>query len=150
MSKFLYDATVARVIDGDTVVVDISLSSLPAPGAEGNWWDLGFDFWINRPSLEFAVLDSQALQFQLRNQRIRLYGINAPELHSENPAPGIAAREYLRSLVEGKQVKLKTFQTPIGDDKREKYGRFLGELIMSGNSINKKMLDAGLAKPFMV
>jgi micrococcal nuclease len=63
-----------RVIDGDTIDVDV---------------DLGFYVWI-------------------RKQRIRLLGIDAPEVTGETRPEGLAATEHLKTLIEGKRIILRT------------------------------------------
>jgi len=79
-------------------------------------------------------------------QRFRLAGINAPELHSKDPAErerGKAATEHLKTLImgEGQLVVTTTL------DKQEKYGRFLARITNgSGEDVNGEMVKAGHAK----
>ena len=79
---------------------------------------------------------------------VRLRGINAPELRGETREAGLAARDFLVSLVEGKEVQLMTFKNP-GD----KYGRWLGVLYLWGQntpadtSVNDRMIEAKHAIP---
>jgi micrococcal nuclease len=78
-------------------------------------------------------------------EKFRLLGINTPELRKGNDREaGKAARDYLASLIEGKDVIMKTEKSP------EKYGRWLSTVFVDGENINQKMIDAGHAKPFMV
>jgi len=79
-------------------------------------------------------------------QSLRLYGINTPELHGvADPKPGLAAKAFLASLVEGKDVVIRTRK-----DAREKYGRLLAEVLLAGitTSVNQQMIDAGHAKAY--
>jgi micrococcal nuclease len=55
-------------------------------------------------------------------EKIRLYGINAPEMKGADKAKGTITRDKLRELILGKDVLI----TTIKDDKKEKYGRYLG------------------------
>src|SRR5262245_60436033 len=55
-----------------------------------------------------------------RGEKVRLNRINAPELSTRR---GPAARAFLAKLLAGKTVVLHTIK-----DRREKYGRFLGEI----------------------
>src|SRR5689334_12698479 len=59
-------------------------------------------------------------------EKVRLYGINAPELHGTSSPAGGAAKAYLLALIEsfGSDVLIRTHK-----DQREKYGRYLAELI---------------------
>lgn len=88
-----YHCTIKRVVDGDTVDVDI---------------DLGFGIWI-------------------RNERIRLFGIDTPESRTrdlEEKRHGLMAKEYLIAAL-GKSCILRTQK-----DKAGKYGRVLGEFMV--------------------
>ena len=104
---------ITRVVDGDTIDVDI---------------DLGFGITISH--------------------RIRLKGINAPEtktLDLEEKNKGIQARLWLEKELS------KSGEWIIETTKEDKYGRILGTLYLIGDSVtlNEKMLNEGIVKPFM-
>jgi|TARA_R110002074_G_scaffold142598_2_gene289232 micrococcal nuclease len=89
---FDYNFKLVKVVDGDTIDVDI---------------DLGFGVW-------------------LRNQRIRMMGIDTPESRTsddEEKVYGLLAKQRLITLLADAKV-LRTFK-----DGRGKYGRILGEVI---------------------
>ena len=104
---FVYNCTLDRVVDGDTVDVNL---------------DLGF-----------SVI--------LAKQRVRLAGIDTPESRTRDKAEkvlGLPAKELLKSLCEDGCV--------VESLGKGKYGRILGVLYDSdGNSLNQKIIDAGLA-----
>tara|TARA_S200002703_G_scaffold96863_1_gene83685 strand:+ start:407 stop:829 length:423 start_codon:yes stop_codon:yes gene_type:complete len=99
---YQYRAIVLKVIDGDTVDVDL---------------DLGFDVW-------------------LKNQRIRLYGIDAPETRTRDYGEkkfGLLAKNFvLEYCPAGSEIIVQTHK----DDARGKFGRILGELIVRDGNIN--------------
>ena len=68
-------------------------------------------------------------------QKIRLARINAPELRGSTLEQGRASRDTLRDLVLNKWVIIKTQK-----DKKGKYGRWLGEVILNGLCINDEMV----------
>lgn len=84
-----------------------------------------------------------------KTDRIRLLGINTPELNSKDPGErdnaGIAKKRVqdLAPLV----TLIKTHL-----DKSDKYGRLLGTLFIEGDpvSVNDKLVTEGLAVPYMV
>lgn len=80
----------------------------------------------------------------LKSQKIRLYGINAPELKGANKAQGIVSRDALRSKVLDKDIVITTIQ-----DKKEKFGRWLGKLEINGEDINNYMVQNKYAVLFM-
>ena len=78
-----YNCKMVRVVDGDTVDVDI---------------DLGFGVWM-------------------RNQRIRMYGIDTPESRTSDPIEkiyGKAATAFLVKWTNGGGLKLKTHKDGRG------------------------------------
>ena len=102
---FDYNFKLVKVVDGDTIDVDI---------------DLGFGVW-------------------LRNQRIRMMGIDTPESRTsddEEKVYGLLAKQRLITLLADAKV-LRTFK-----DGRGKYGRILGKFKMKDGSIlNENMID---------
>jgi endonuclease YncB( thermonuclease family) len=78
------------------------------------------------------VLDSEDYLY-----KIRLLGIDAPE-RRPNQAFSKKSKNYLRDLVAGRQVTVKY-------KKKDRYNRILGKIILNGEDINLKMVEAGLA-----
>ena len=113
-----YPCKIIKVVDGDTVDVDI---------------DLGFGVWM-------------------RNQRIRMYGIDAPESRTSNQTEkqyGLASKRFLESMCEDKNgLVLRTHK-----DKKGKFGRILGELWRTTDyadqSINEYMIEKYHAVRYM-
>ena len=100
-----YKCKMVRVVDGDTVDVDI---------------DLGFGVW-------------------LQNQRIRMYGIDAPESRTSDKVEkvyGMAAKDFVIKWTNAGDLVLKTFK-----DGKGKYGRILGELWYNDVNINQRMIE---------
>ena len=105
-----YRCTVVKIVDGDTVDVDI---------------DLGFGIWM-------------------RNERIRLLGIDTPESRTrdkEEKKYGLAAKKYLTEMLNDEGgIVLKTKKDAEG-----KFGRILGELWRTTDnadkSINQYLVD---------
>jgi len=106
-----YKATVKRIIDGDSLVLDI---------------DLGFYMFMNET-------------------KIRLYGLDTPEMNSEDPLLRLQAIMATRYLYDNLQVGEKvTIKTVF--DKREKYGRLLATIITKdGLNINEGLIQNKLA-----
>ena len=76
-----------------------------------------------------------------RNEPLRLYGVNAPEVVGADKAAGLAAKDWLVSIFEGKRVTIRTQK-----DKTEKYGRWLAVIDLEGVNINAAIIAVGLAK----
>lgn len=91
--------------------------------------DLGFNIWM-------------------RNQKIRFYGIDTPELRGEERPDGLIARDRLRDLIDDKEIIIKSYK-----DKSGKYGRWLATIFIEEEdgtytNINDLLLNEGLAKPY--
>lgn len=125
---YIYRIANLRVIDGDTVDMDI---------------DLGFDVW-------------------LRNQRVRLSGIDAPETRTrdlDEKMRGMEAKRWLeKRIAEAHEIILESDEF----DPHDKYGRILGTLhVWDGKSteafdyididwedLNMTMIDEKLVKSY--
>jgi micrococcal nuclease len=83
----------------------------------------------------------------IKKQKIRLYGINAPELRfsGDTNASGITSKIWLAEKILNKKIVVKTTQ-----DKKEKYGRWLGEIFLNDENINELMVNEGLAIKYML
>lgn len=85
--------------------------------------DLGFDVW-------------------LRDQRIRLYGIDTPECRQRNKAGkahGLLAKKYVQETLKlGEVYALRTKE-------KGKFGRYLGEIRVGRTTINKLLIKEKLA-----
>ena len=109
---FEYKCKLIKVVDGDTIDVDI---------------DLGFGVW-------------------LRNQRVRLFGIDTPESRTrdlEEKKYGLAAKDFLVKWTGAGELKIKTHK-----DERGKFGRILGEIWAFKTNINDKMVYEHHAVPY--
>jgi len=71
----------------------------------------------------------------VRKQKIRLYGIDTPELRGDERAAGLAARDYLREMILDKKVVLKTYK-----DKKGKYGRWIAKVYLEDVNINEMLI----------
>jgi len=78
----------------------------------------------------------------MRNQKLRLVGINTPEVRGESRPEGLKVRDIVRSRISNKWVVIKTHK-----DKKGKYGRWLGEIYESDaeESLNQWLLNEGHA-----
>jgi micrococcal nuclease len=101
-----YQAKVLRVVDGDTLHLDV---------------DLGVDVHTR--------------------MTVRLRGVDCPERRGVTRDAGEAARVFAHTwIVENYPVVLLTFK-----DRKEKYGRYLGEIYANGRSLTEDLVDAGHA-----
>ena len=88
--------------------------------------------------------------FGARKMEFRLAQINTPELKGNTRTAGLASKKYVEDTILNKEVCILTKK-----DTKEKFGRYLAEVFYqaaSGNyvSLNKELVDKGLAVPFMV
>lgn len=78
--------------------------------------------------------------------KVRLFGIDTPEIRGIERPEGLDAKKRLAELIEGKEVIVKTFK-----DKQEKYGRWLGIIFLPDDqlkSINDILVEEGFAKEY--
>lgn len=77
-----------------------------------------------------TILDSARVQ-----HKVRLSGIDAPE---KRQAFGNVSRQNLSRMVFGQPVT-------VNYDKRDRYGRIVGKILLSGADVNIEQVKAGLA-----
>jgi micrococcal nuclease len=87
-----------------------------------------------------------------RGQRIRLWKLNAPELHGSERERGLVVRDFVRARVLGKTVLVRTILDKRGVDSTEKFGRLLGEILLEDETgavlnLNEHLLASGLVRP---
>jgi micrococcal nuclease len=85
--------------------------------------DLGFGIWTFK-------------------QKIRLFGIDAPEMRGPERVDGTVSRDWLRGKILDREIVLKTKK-----DKTGKFGRWIGDVYLPGEeiSLNQRMVNNGLA-----
>ena len=104
-----------------------------------------FDGLENEFSGPAYVVDGDSLV--MNEEKIRLEGIDAPELHQtctlngvQYPC-GVRARSHLRQLVKSGQVRCSAWQ-------RDNYERLLGQCFVGETNINARMVSDGWAVAF--
>ena len=84
-----------------------------------------------------------------KKMEFRLSGVNTPEIKGASREAGLASKKFVEDTVLNKEVIIVTKK-----DGKEKYGRYLAEVFyLDGTnwvSLNKSLIDKGLAVPFMV
>ena len=95
-----------------------------------------------------AVVD---LGFGITNTiKIRLYGIDTPEIRGDERPDGLVSRDRLRELILDKEVIIKTIK-----DRTGKYGRYLAEIYQWDGtqqnriSVNEMLITEGLAEKYI-
>ncbi|WP_336129627.1 thermonuclease family protein [Mesoflavibacter sp. CH_XMU1422-2] len=89
-----------------------------------------------------AMVDLGFLHFQ--EMKLRLYGIDTPEIRGEEREQGIVVRDILREMILGKEVTIRSYK-----DKQGKYGRYLANIILEdGLEVNQWLVDNGHAKEY--
>lgn len=78
---------------------------------------------------------------QLHDVKLRLCGIDAPEVRGEERPEGIAARDWLRERLLLRTVTIETIR-----DRTGKYGRYLAIVHHDGINYNQALIDEGLAE----
>lgn len=89
--------------------------------------DLGFDTWIF-------------------DQKLRLYGIDTPEIRGEERPLGLLARDFVSERIPvGTEIQVMTQKDATG-----KYGRYLATIFFdSGRNLNEELIASGNAVEYM-
>ncbi|MES2479291.1 MAG: thermonuclease family protein [Bacteroidota bacterium] len=78
-------------------------------------------------------------------EKVRLLGINAPEMRGNDKAKGTISRDRLREKILNQTICIETQK-----DEKEKYGRYLGIIYLKNSkgeleNVNNWMVNEGLA-----
>lgn len=82
--------------------------------------------------------------------KLRLYGINTPEVIGASKVKGIEARDYVRNLLLNKTVLIKVYKT-------DKYGRYVADVfpfenngnILKGQTLTQHLISKNYGVEFM-
>lgn len=80
----------------------------------------------------------------LKNQTVRLKGIDTPELYGDERENGLTARDKVRELIPPEtEIIIETFK-----DDKGKYGRWIAEIWFNGHgrSLNEILVEENLAE----
>lgn len=97
---------------------------------------------FGKPAKVIRVIDGDTFVIET-GERVRVLGINAPEMKTELGEP---AKQHLLALIDGKTVDLEPDH--ISKD-RDVYGRLLRYVYLDGVDIDKKMVTDGWAIAFL-
>lgn len=76
-----------------------------------------------------------------KGRRLRLLGINCPEMHGPSRAAGIAARDAASSMVLGKSILFRSVEL-------DAFGRILGDVWVDGKHLAEELIAGGFGKVF--
>ncbi len=106
--------------------------------------------WVDGDTVDLDI--DLGFDIILRDQRVRLSGVNTPETRTRDlaeKARGLAAKEYVNKMApSGSKVILRTTKY----DAKGKFGRILGQILFeSGNGkyvINELLINEGHATEY--
>lgn len=90
-----------------------------------------------------AKVDLGFLHFQI--MKLRLYGIDTPELRGPEREQGLVVRDIVREMILDKEVEIHSYK-----DKQGKFGRYLATIIIDGVNLNQWLIDNGHAQPYLL
>jgi micrococcal nuclease len=110
-----YKCKILRVVDGDTVDVDI---------------DLGFGIWMKKERVRMMGIDTP--ESRTRDKTEKLFGLAAKQYVKDN-------------MPVGSMQILKTEIDKSGEDKKGKFGRILGDFLFDDKRLTDMMIESGHA-----
>lgn len=110
-----YRCKILKVVDGDTVDVDI---------------DLGFGVWLKKERVRMMGIDTP--ESRTRDKVEKLFGLTAKQYVKDN-------------MPTNSMQVLKTEIDRSGEDKKGKFGRILGDFILDNKRLTDMMIEDGHA-----
>ncbi len=84
----------------------------------------------------------------LTDVRLRIYGINCPEIGTEEGKEALRYVNEWLSMDEQYSSKPKAYKVTVKNHKKDKYGRILGEVMYIHECLGEALIKAGKAKPY--
>ncbi len=138
----LADATTADHLEGAAIMALVLLGPSLALGLLGGFWQGLRIEWRRYQGLP-RVIDGDTLE--IRGERIRLFGIDAPELgqpwwdeDGQEQDAGLSAKSALSELVEGKRLAVNVLR-------EDQYQRTIAIVKVDGRDIARSLVKQGLA-----
>jgi micrococcal nuclease len=91
------------------------------------------------------VVDGDTVELDDGN-KVRLIGIDTPELHGGTDCGGAQASAYMERIASGRRVSVRTDPT---QDTYDRYGRLLAYLDAGGTDLGEAVLRAGWARVYV-
>jgi micrococcal nuclease len=76
-------------------------------------------------------------------KQLRLHGVDCPEMKGNHRLAGIVVRDFVRNLILGKTIIIKTHKDHLG-----KYGRLLVDIFIDDVSLARTLISKGYAKEY--
>jgi len=104
------------------------------------------------PARLLSITDGDTITVKLdmglritRDERIRLLGIDTPELRGESRAAGLAATEFVRQWMVMAASSVFDWELLIATTKADSFGRWLGDVhrVGDGANLSQDLLAAG-------
>ena len=114
-NMYEYKCKILRVVDGDTVDVDI---------------DLGFGIWMHKERVRMMGIDTP--ESRTRDKVEKKFGLASKQFVKDN-------------MPVGSMQVLKTEIDKSGEDKKGKFGRILGDFIIDDKRLTDTMVAEGYA-----
>ena len=112
-------------------------------------WTVTTSFYRFYPSEVISIYDGDTITVEInlgfgisKTERLRLYGLDAPEMRGVEKPEGIISRDALRKKILGKQVRIETLK----NDKKGKYGRIIATIWLGDENINNWMVQNDYAE----
>ena len=74
-------------------------------------------------------------------ERIRLRGINTPEVRGTEKRRGLEVKEIVKSIIEEKEITLQVY-------KKGKYGRYIADIIVDDQNLSEYLITNNLGKRY--
>ena len=138
----MVDATTTDHLEGAAVMALILLGPSLAIGLLSGFWQ-GLRIEWRRYRGQPRVIDGDT--FEIRGERIRLFGVDAPELGQpwwdeagRQQDAGLSAKKVLAELVEGRRLVVKVLR-------EDRYDRSIAIVKVDGRDIARSMVSQGFA-----
>lgn len=109
------------------------------------------DYWYNATVTKVYDGDSITVDIDLgfgiikKDTKIRLAGIDTPEIRGEEREHGLIVKNWLSEKILNKKIKINTIKDCTG-----KYGRYIAYIYLDDINLNEVLINEGMAEPYLI
>jgi len=135
----LHRGWIENVYDGDTFTATVQYGDCTHKTHEREWVELRRNLFQEHRFLGLGYHPGSAIRERIR---IRLLGVDAPEVRGEEKAAGKISAQWVRNELEGHP------DVEIEMVKRDSFGRWLCSVRYGSKDLATQMLSAGMAQVY--
>ena len=133
----------ALILAGLFVAIIVIASYIQAYAHDGEHYPAEIIRVVDGDTYDAAIVVFQSEIFgvyQIRKERLRLRGVDTPELRGHERPRGLAAADWVRDRIESRIVTLHLYE-------QDRWGRTVADVEIAGEDLGRLIVENGMGEP---